>query len=324
MMLARHAEDLYWAGRYLERAQDTARVLDVVYHASVTSPIGEDTRWAQTLDVLLVRAEYDRVHPSVEGRRVMEMCVHAADSPNSIVRLLGEVRANVHQTRELVSSELWEVVNDTWLALGRRDVARDTEQHPAGLLGWVKTQCQAIVGVAVETLPRDDALRFVFLGAQLERAMLTCRLVRCMAVPLVATGAALGDWLQLLRACAGAEAYLRAGGAGRETTEVLRFLLSDPSFPRSLRYAVQSCGEYVSELSDSPEGSRPARLLGRLQAELQFGDLEEWVADGLGSSMQRLHQQLAAIDRAISARFFGQHEVLGLQHQLVPAGWGTP
>ncbi|MCB0994413.1 MAG: alpha-E domain-containing protein [Acidimicrobiales bacterium] len=324
MMLARHAEDLYWAGRYLERAQDSARILDVTYHAAVTSPVGDDLRWARTLDVLLSAEDYRARHEEVDGRDVMRMCILDRDAPSSIVRLLADVRQNVHASRELLSSELWEVVNDTWLALHRRDIARDTEQHPAGLLAWVKTQCQAIVGVAVETMPSDETLRFVFLGTQIERAMLTCRLVRCTGVPLLDAGADLGEWLVLLRSCAGAEAYLRAGGAGRDTADVLRFLLFDPDFPRSLRHAIGSCGDHVTDLTGSPDGSRAARLLGRLHAQLQFGDLEEWLDSGLGGELDRLHTQLLQIDGAIATRFFRQLEPLNLQSQTVPAGAHGP
>lgn len=322
MMLARHAEDLYWAGRYLERAQDTARVLDVIYHASVTSPVlGDDRRWHQTLDVLLLAQRYGECHDTVDGRRVMDLCILDRGTPSSLIALVDNVRENIRKVRELLSSELWEVVNDSWLALHARDLVRETEQHPAGLLGWVRTQSHAIVGVAVETMPRDETSAFLFLGAQLERAMITCRLLRSMGLPFLESATTtVGDWLLLLRCCAGAEAYLRSGGGSRTPTEVLRFLAFDPAFPRSLRHTIGECTAHVRRLTGSPDDSRAARLLGRLQAKLQFADLDEWVADGLPRTLDDLHQELSAVNAAIGARFFRQGDPDELQSQIVPAG----
>jgi hypothetical protein len=131
MMLARHAEDLFWAGRYLERAQDAARILDVAYHAAVTSPQGSvDLQLADVLSVLLVAEPYREVHDDIDGRRVLAFCVHDRRNASSVVSLMIAMRENIRRARELLSSEVWEVVNDTYLRLrARTETLGDLHAH---------------------------------------------------------------------------------------------------------------------------------------------------------------------------------------------------
>jgi uncharacterized alpha-E superfamily protein len=316
-MLARHAEDLFWAGRYLERAQDAARILDVAYHAAVSSPQGTvDLQLADVLSVLLVAESYREVHDDIDGRRVLSFCVHDRRNASSVVSLVFAVRENIRRARELLSSEVWEVVNDTYLRLRARNIARDIEQHPSELLGWVKIQSQAIVGVALETMPRDDALRFLLLGSQLERAAITLRLLRVEAAPLLdRESPSLSAWLQVLRACAGAETYLRAGGAARPGSDVIGFLLLDPEFPRSVRYAIDRSHEHIAALSPPEELNLPLRLVGLLHAELDFADATEIVEGDLPRTLGALHDQVFDIGEAVGSRFFPRPAELAFHTQ---------
>ncbi len=322
MMLARHAEDLFWAGRYLERAQDAARILDVAYHAAVTSPQGSvDLQLADVLSVLLVAEPYREVHDDIDGRRVLAFCVHDRRNASSVVSLMIAMRENIRRARELLSSEVWEVVNDTYLRLRARNIARDIEQHPSELLGWVKIQTQAIVGVALETMPRDDSLRFLLLGSQIERAAITLRLLRVEAAPLLEQEhPALGSWLQVLRASAGAEAYLRSGGAARPGSDVIGFLLLDPEFPRSVRYAIDRSHEHIAALSPPEELNLPLRLVGLLHAELDFADASEIVAGDLPATLAGLHDQVFEVSDAVALRFFPRSAVLAFHAQSSFAG----
>lgn len=316
MMLGRHAEDLYWAGRYLERVQDTARILDVTHQWAISSPVtGSANHWNDVAAVLMLPEVAD-----LDPSSVMRVAITDADNPNAIYSLLDQARENVRRVRELLSSELWEAVNDVWLSMhDGQDVNYDIEHHPSLVLGGVKTRCQTIVGVAAETMPRDDALCFLRLGSHLERAAFACRVVNVYARPLLDQSRSLGEWLHVLRICAGAEAYLRRGGAGLPEADVVRFLMLDESFPRSATHAVKECFDLVSTLDPSGR-SRPSLLLGRLVAELQYAELDEWLGDDFGAVLDAVHAAIIESSDAVAARFFGRTELDPFQIQAVSAG----
>jgi len=174
-VLARLAENLFWAGRYIERAEDTARMVDVTYHTQLESPYGEvELAWQQLLDVLHLRAAYGA---PIEPLTVMRFLVLDADHPGSITASVTRARENIRSVRELVSTELWEAVNDLHLALDARDLGRELSEQPFELFRTVRRMSMTIYGVASETMPRDEGWRFMALGRLLERAEMTCRLI---------------------------------------------------------------------------------------------------------------------------------------------------
>jgi uncharacterized alpha-E superfamily protein len=146
-VLARLAENLFWAGRYVERAEDTARMVDVTYHTLLESPYGEAERaWAQLLDVLHLNELYG--DGPLGSEEVVRFLVLDPDNPGSITTSIARARENTRSVRELVSSELWEAVNDLHLALGTRDLRRDLEEQPYELFRDVRNACMTIYGVA--------------------------------------------------------------------------------------------------------------------------------------------------------------------------------
>lgn len=319
MMLGRHAEDLFWAGRYLERVQDTARILDVAHQWAVTSPsLGPNDRWGDVAAVLLHAG--DGHGDVLAGPAVMAHSIADPNNPDAIFSLLDQARENIRRVRELLSSELWEAVNDAWLSMhDGHDVEYDIAHHPSLFLSAVKTRCQTIVGVAAETMSRDEALRFLTLGSHLERAAFTCRVVDVYARPLLDQNRQLGEWLHVLRTCAGAEAYLRRGGAGLPEDDVVRFLMLDPTFPRSAAFAIAESAAQVAALD--PDGrSRPSLVLGRLDAELRFADLDEWMSADLATVLGGIHERVLAAAEAVAGRFFGRTDLDPFQIQAVSAG----
>ncbi|HMK10482.1 MAG TPA: alpha-E domain-containing protein, partial [Acidimicrobiales bacterium] len=177
-MLARHAESLFWMGRYMERAEDTARMLDVTYHGLLESPPEEATRaWLDLLAVLSLDQAFAERHDEITAGLVSEFLVLDDKNPGAIVSAVGRARENARSVRELISTELWEAVNTFWLELLARNLRADIEEQPYELYGLVKRRCQMVNGVTSETMPRDDGWRFLMLGWMLERAEMTCRLL---------------------------------------------------------------------------------------------------------------------------------------------------
>ena len=324
-MLARLAEDLYWGGRYLERLQHTARVLDVTTELAFTSPqVDEREIWERALATLVLELAYREHHETVDATTVSGFCVIDGANSGSIASLIRALRENVRRVRELVSSELWEAVTDLYLRFFATDVRRDLDNHPAQLYGFVKSAAHAIVGVAVETMSRDDAARFFDLGIHMERAGTTTRVLGTQAATLAAAGqTGLEAWAPVLRTCAARETFVRTGRPA-DADAVVTLLLFSPVFPRSVRYSVCLADELVDTLlheastgtfADGDEHPAVARLLGRLRGRLDFGDIREVLSTGLTRTAISLEADLRDVHQAIATRFFHQSPAGELQVQ---------
>jgi uncharacterized alpha-E superfamily protein len=329
-MLARLAENLFWAGRYLERAEDTTRMVDVTYHTLLESPPAEvASSWSQLLEVLHLRAAYGD-HP-IEPARVLRFLVLDRDQPGSITSSVASARENVRSVRELVSSELWEAVNDLHLALGRRDLRRDLADQPYELFGQVRRDCMTIYGTASETMPRDDGWRFMALGRVLERAEMTCRLLdvrfsqlQALAGPSerlgglttaddgsaeVARGPDRADfhaWIAVLKSASAFEAYRRRYRSSMDPADVVEFLLLAPDLPRSVVFCLGTAQRLLEDLADG-RSSRAVRRVGRCRASLQYRDVGELFEVGLHEFLEQVQERINGVAEDVAAEFFRQH-----------------
>jgi uncharacterized alpha-E superfamily protein len=313
-MLARLAEDLYWAGRYLERVQHSARVMDVATETVFTSPaVDQREIWERALSTLVLEAAFRERFETVDNATVAAFCVIDTDNPGSLASLIRALRENVRRVRELVSSELWESVNDLYLRFFATELRRDLEDHPAQLYAFVKSAAHAVVGVAVETMARDEAARFFELGMHMERAGTTTRVLGTQAAALeVRAKTGLESWAPVLRICAAREMFIRTGRPA-EAVPIVDLLMFSPVFPRSVRFSVVNTDELVQALladGDHPAFAGPderplvARLLGRLRGRLDFGSVPEVLAVGLGGTAVSLETDLRDVHKAIAERFF--------------------
>ena len=199
-MLSRIAEALFWIGRYVERADDTARILDVHYHLLLEDPwIDEEAACRALLEVMGCG---DGV-AAPTGRTVNEILAYDEASPSSIAGAVKNARENARGVREAISSEMWECLNATWLALRERRVLAGAS--PSLFFRFVKERAAFFVGVTDTTMSRDESWRFLTLGRALERIDMTCRLLSARW----ADAAGSAGWVTTLRCCSAHEAYLR-------------------------------------------------------------------------------------------------------------------
>jgi uncharacterized alpha-E superfamily protein len=309
-MLARLAENLFWAGRYIERAEDIALLLDVTYHGLLESPPAEATAaWRDILDVLQVAAAYEDTGRALDDRSVSEFLVLEESVPVSIISCVARARDNARSVRELVSSELWQTVNAFYLDLHARDLRTDLVRNPHGLYGMVKLRCQTIYGVASETMPRDDGWRFMMLGRMLERAEMTCRLLNVRYAQLTADPhAGFHDWVGVLKSASAFEAYRKAYKAQMEPAQVVEFLLFGEAFPRSVLFCLRAAESGLARLGPLGQVTRPQRLIGRIRAELEFRNIDELLAEGLNDFLDRVQEQVWNVADAVADQFF-RHEL---------------
>ncbi len=306
-MLARHAENMFWTGRYIERAEDTARMLDVTYHGLLeATPYEARRQWRDLLAVLSLESAFAATGRPLDATSVSEFLVLDEDSAGANVDSVTHARENVRSLREQVSTELWEAINGFHLDLRSRDLRADLEQ-PYVLYGMVKRRCQTLAGVAGETMARDDGWRFLNLGWTLERAEMTCRLLDVRYGRSPVSSGAYHHWLGTLKSASASEAYRKAHRASLDPTDVIEFLLLSRTFPRSLLYCLRRVEQDLQRLgSGESQGrlSRPERLLGRIRADLEYADLHEVLAEDLHGFLDRLQMGVRQVAEAVALQYF--------------------
>lgn len=300
-MLSRIAESLYWIGRLVERAEDTARLLEVHLSLLLEDAAAEETELnQQVMTALGVTGE-----PNTE-----DLLDHAAYSPTSaITGSLTTARENARTAREAISTDLWEALNTTRNALpAQRSRARRAGGHE--FFSWVKLRTALIAGLADSTMSRDDGWQFLALGRSLERVDMTAR--------ILSVGQALGDpqlaSTALLRACGAFEAYLRTYRADVVPTQAAEFLLLDRLYPRSIYYSLSEAERALQVLTPAPPGRSGTRdpgliSLGRARTALEFIDQGEAVHD-LPRQLRSLQVACRDASTALGDRFFDRESLV--------------
>ena len=299
-MLSRIAEALFWIGRYVERADDTARILDVNFHLLLEDPwIDEEGSCRALLEVMGVG---DGV-VSPTSRTVNEILAYDETSPASIAGAMKNARENARGVREAISSEMWECLNASWLALRERRVLAGAS--PSLFFRFVKERAALFVGLSEMTMSRDEPWLFLTLGRALERIDMTCRL---LSARWSDAGGSAG-WVTTLRCCSAHEAYLRTYRRAVDVSLAAQFLLLDRSFPRSVYYTLEQAERRLADLT--PTGGSPAgphhdarRLIGRARTDLEFRPVDE-LLDDFPAVLSEVQAAGSAASAAVAARFFG-------------------
>lgn len=300
-MLSRIAESLFWVGRYVERAEDTARILDVHVHRRLEDPnVEEDAACRGLLGVMGKAAPEEPVDTSA----MIELLGFESRGTTSIAGTLYAARENARSAREAMSSEMWEGLNGTYNALPGV-IAGVTGGSPHAFFSYVKERAAILVGLADSTMSRDDGWRFLVLGRSLERVDMTARLLSAS----FGDGAGPAEWVTTLRCCSAHEAFLRTYRRRVEPDLVVEFLLLDRLFPRSAFHALGTAERCLAELEPGTGRAglddEARRILGRARTELEFCRAHELVAD-LPAYLRSLQAACAEAGDAVARRFFRQ------------------
>lgn len=310
MILARRAEAMFWAGRYLERAQQTTRVVDVTYHAVLEEPRQElEAEWYEVLRCLGVDLAYERAHAGeepvpIDAERVLRFLVDDPDQPSSIRSCVAATRENVRSVREQVSDEYWTAVNDLYLQLQSRDVESDLRSEPYELLAMVRRWIQHISGAASDTMLRDEGYAFLVLGRHLERAAAMNHLIDVRLGHLVdheGAGPSFHHWATVLRSAGALEAYRRVNGHSMDLRDVVAFLLLSDRHPRSVLFCLRACEAQLDLLG---QGGRAARRMGRARASLDYRTAEEVLDRGLHEFLGDVASAIAETADLVASEFF--------------------
>jgi uncharacterized alpha-E superfamily protein len=304
-MLSRVAESLYWIGRYVERAEDTSRLLDVHIHALFDDPwIDEE---AASRDLLRVMGIDPETVPLETGAVAHALAFRRTDA-SSIAGAIIAARENARGVREGLSSELWECLNATYHSLAAQESAAG-RHGPGGFFRYVRERAAVVAGLIDGTMPRDDSWRYLVLGRSMERVDMTARLLWARA----GQSSTSSGWAGLLKSCSAHEAYLRTYRTGIEPERVVEFLVLDRLFPRSIYSSLTQAEVCLAELD--PTAGRTGmedpgrRILGRARADLAFRTSDELLAD-LPQVLDMLQRQVHAAGEALSSRYFHRDVML--------------
>ncbi len=313
-MLSRTADHLFWMNRYTERAENTARLLDVNYQTSLLpqSDAVAQMGWQGLLSISELLPAYKKKHGDIEAPKVMDFMVKDESNPSSIVSCLSAARENARAVRGTLTTEVWETQNQTWLEVRRMLKDGEFEQDPSQFFEWVKFRSHLSRGVTVGTMLMDEALYFMRLGTFLERADNTARLVdvKFHAVESDFYGAATGKdqeydfyhWSAILRSVSGFEVYRKVYRDVIKPERVAELLILRPDMPRSLHASLNEVVSNLRMVSGDP-GSETSRRAGKLRSELQFGRIDEILATGLHAYLTQFLDRINDLGAHISREF---------------------
>jgi uncharacterized alpha-E superfamily protein len=300
-MLSRVAEALFWVGRYVERAEDTARLLDVHFHEVLENPsVDEAHACAVLLSVMGVPDGTAGRHQ--DAKAVLELLGYDQDSPSSIVGALSAAWQNARSAREALSAEIWECLNSTRNSLAARVIAA-RDFGPAPFFSYVRERAATVAGYVDASMSREAGYDALILGRSLERVDMTARLLAAR----VGAGQGSEGWTSTLRACSAHDAYLRTYQQGVEAPRVVEFLLVDRLFPRSVFYALKA-GESALARLDPASGrsgldERAHRAIGRARTDLEFLSTAR-LLEGLPDRLFGLQQAVSTISEEVTQRLF--------------------
>jgi len=304
-VLSRIAESMFWIGRYVERAEDTARILDVQTQLIIEdATIDQEETCRALLSIMGVEQA-----PQYDVATVLDMLAYDPRSPVSIASALGSARESARRARETLSVPMWEAINTTYRAIGS---GHFQAQRAPGIFQWVRERAALVNGTADATMTRDEGWHFLMLGRCVERADMTSRLVATAAL----TGGSGSPWTSTLRACGAYEAFLRTYRGLETERAAAEFLLLDRLFPRSVVFALSRAEQCLDNLESSDRRAgfqnEAQRLLGRTRAELEYRSLSDVVAD-LPHEMERLQRTCALATDAVTRRYFAGSESMRWQ-----------
>ena len=297
-MLSRIAESLFWIGRYIERADGTARILDVHLQLLLEDPWIDEPTACRSLLGVMGSAPAD---PTVVVTRRDVLATLAIDRtvPSSIAYALNAARENARRAREIVSTDLWEILNTTNAGMPKRlynDRAHDFFQ-------WVRERSALAIGTVDSSTSRDEAWQFFTLGRAIERTDMTARLLATRSL----TEESGPSWTPILRSCGAYEAYVRTYRGMPSSRNAAEFLLLDRLFPRSIIYSISTAENCMIEIDPGRDrvghSNSVLRALGRMRNDLEYSPISEILAE-LPEHMERVQAVTREASNAIKQRFF--------------------
>ena len=303
-MLSRTADALFWLARYVERADDTARIIDAANRlaAMPISYAGESNEWESALAAAGALYAFSQGHDDPDRAAVIDFLAFAADNPSSIKNCLATARHNGRAERTALTGDMWESINAGWLGLKRFDGAKMTRDKLTEFLGLVKEACLRFDGSAYRTMLRNDAYFFLNLGVYLERADSTARILDVKYHLLLPEGAQVGggldyfQWASILRSVSSLTAYRWVYHESLKPWLIADLLVLNEQMPRSLASCYANLTTFLDELSLAYGRQGPAQRIARsIRTRLQNATIADiFQKQGPARVPDRVHRRQPA------------------------------
>ena len=310
-MLSRVADSLYWINRYVERAENISRFVEVSEAMALDCPPGSAEPWLPLIDASGDRELFDELYPAGGPEQVVEFLVRAEANPYSVVNCIAIARENARQIRDVITTEMWEQLNDIYWTL--LDSEGFWKQQPQEQLRDIRRACQLFYGITDATLSRDLSWHFSRLGRLLERADKTTRILDVKYFLLLPTPDEVGgvldelQWISLLRSAGAYQMFRQSQQQAIEPKAVAAFLLLDPIFPRSVRYCLERINETLRIVRGQAVPGAPDELeclSGLTLARWSYTSIDELIAGGLHESIDDLQSDLNRLHDLVEQRYF--------------------
>ncbi|MDP5071784.1 MAG: alpha-E domain-containing protein [Congregibacter sp.] len=306
IMLSRVAERVYWMARYIERVEDTARLVAAYNHLVMDIPRDSQPGWEILLRILNSDSVFDEWFKVRNEQNVLRLLIGETEAVCSIPYAVKAARENVRTTRDVIPDEVWELVNELYLYTAETSESSVGRRSRQQYLEQVIQRCQVINGVLRSTLCRDHSYRFIKLGQLLERADMTTRIIDVGASDfLEREGAAQGIehllWGTLLKSMSALGAYRRVIGPQVEKNAAVDFVFMEQAFPRSVQFCIRGIREELGPLSNNEAA---LRVVGQMRRKLRGFETSRFDQDGLHSYIDELQLIIGNLHQAIQKSWF--------------------
>lgn len=308
-MLSRVAERLYWMARYIERAENTSRMIMAFNTLALDMPKSVALSWKELVSVTGMDTLFDERYQRDDDRNCVKFMIADASNPGSILSTLRSARENVRTTRDLVPTEGWEIVNELYL------FARDNAEQGVNkrgrheFLSEIVQRCQTLTGLLAGCMSHDAAYDFIRLGHNIERTDMATRQIDVGALRLLARRDNPAPyegllWTSILRSQSAFQMYRQHVKRRVNGVDVVRFLLQDADFPRSVAHALSRCERALTRL---PNNERPLHMAIAARRHALEADVPTLIADnGLHDFMDHVQLEVADLHQAIATNWFPQ------------------
>ena len=315
-MLSRVADAIYWMNRYVERAENIARFIDVNLTMLLDSPIGVSQQWKPLILITADLPTFEARYGEATAENVIRFLTFDRTYPNSIISCLNSARENARSVREIISSEMWQQINAFYHFVN--DAAIEESLNFQTFFREVKLSSHLFAGIASATMTHSEGWHFGLIGRWLERADKTSRIVDVKYFILLPSVQDVGttldqlQWIALLRSASAYEMYRKRGLHRITPTSVAEFLVLDREFPRSIRYCIRQTERSLHQITGTPEGAwrTPVeRSLGKLRSDLDYLTIEDVMETGLHEFLDNLQGRMNEVGVKLSETFFAVQPV---------------
>jgi uncharacterized alpha-E superfamily protein len=311
-MLSRVAESVFWMSRYIERAENTARFIDVNFRLILDIPTDISFQWAPMIRVTGDNDLFHKRYKKTNQENVVDFLVFDRTYENSIASCVNKARENARTVQEIISTEMWQCINEFHLFLTSPIAIGETFMSPNSFFTKIKNFSQLLAGLTESTMVHNEGWHFSQMGRFLERADKTSRILDVKyfiilpKMDYIGTAYDTLQWSALLRSASALDMYHKQYHH-ITPPNIVQFLFFDPDFPRSVKYCLRECDTSMHNITGAPIGSYSTmaeRHLGMLQAEIEYADVNEIIQNGLHEYIDAFQSKLNNVGDSISSSFF--------------------